>query len=142
VLLSQVHRLRALVLLARFLDMGPWAVELALSVGIFPYVLKLLQTTSSDLRNTLVFIWAKILALDRSCQARRSGTRRRRRRRLFAFGFVGGGAQLPACRLAPRHSHTPSHAHPPARSHARTQPPPPPHHPRVPLTRTYGRRWT
>jgi hypothetical protein len=50
VLLSQVHRLRALVLLGRFLDMGPWAVELALSVGIFPYVLKLLQTTSTDLR--------------------------------------------------------------------------------------------
>lgn len=43
VLLSQVHRLRALVLLGRFLDMGPWAVDLALSVGIFPYVLKLLQ---------------------------------------------------------------------------------------------------
>ena len=56
-LLSQVHRLRALVLLGRFLDMGPWAVDLALSVGIFPYVLKLLQTTSSDLRSTLVFIW-------------------------------------------------------------------------------------
>lgn len=68
VLLSQVHRLRALVLLGRFLDMGSWAVDLALSVGIFPYVLKLLQTTSSDLRTTLVFIWAKILALDRSCQ--------------------------------------------------------------------------
>jgi hypothetical protein len=40
VLLSQSHRLRALVLLGRFLDMGPWAVDLALSVGIFPYVLK------------------------------------------------------------------------------------------------------
>ncbi|GLD93241.1 hypothetical protein PINS_up001833 [Pythium insidiosum] len=35
VLLSQVHRLRALVLLKRFLDLGPWAVNLALSVGIF-----------------------------------------------------------------------------------------------------------
>ena len=69
VLLSQVHRLRALVLLGRFLDMGSWAVDLALSVGIFPYVLKLLQTTSLELRATLVFIWAKILALDRSCQA-------------------------------------------------------------------------
>ena len=69
VLLSQVHRLRALVLLGRFLDMGSWAVDLALSVGIFPYVLKLLQTTAADLRTTLVFIWAKILALDASCQA-------------------------------------------------------------------------
>jgi hypothetical protein len=69
VLLSQVHRLRALVLLGRFLDMGSWAVDLALSVGIFPYVLKLLQTTAADLRTTLVFIWTKILALDKSCQA-------------------------------------------------------------------------
>lgn len=39
VLLSQVHRLRALELLGKFLDLGPWAVNLALSVGIFPYVL-------------------------------------------------------------------------------------------------------
>ena len=70
VLLSQVHRARALQLLGRFLDLGSWAVDLALSVGIFPYVLKLLQTSTPDLRDTLVFIWTKILALDRSCQAR------------------------------------------------------------------------
>jgi regulator-associated protein of mTOR len=38
VLLSAVHRHRALVLLGRFLDLGPWAVNLALSVGIFPCV--------------------------------------------------------------------------------------------------------
>jgi WD40 repeat protein len=69
VLLSQSHRLRALLLLGRFLDKGPWAVDLALAVGIFPYVLKLLQTTAADLRHILVFIWAKILAVDRSCQA-------------------------------------------------------------------------
>ncbi|KAL9673526.1 hypothetical protein QQ045_029785 [Rhodiola kirilowii] len=68
VLLSQCHRFRALVLLGRFLDMGPWAVDLALSVGIFPYVLKLLQTTTLELRQILVFIWTKILALDKSCQ--------------------------------------------------------------------------
>lgn len=68
VLLSQVHRVRALVLLGRFLDMGAWAVDLALSVGIFPYVLKLLQTSAHDLRQTLVFIWTKILALDKTCQ--------------------------------------------------------------------------
>ena len=60
--------MRALKLLGRFLDMGSWAVDLALSVGIFPYVLKLLQTTAADLRSTLVFIWTKILALDKSCQ--------------------------------------------------------------------------
>uniref|UniRef100_A0AAQ4QX54 Regulatory-associated protein of mTOR n=1 Tax=Gasterosteus aculeatus aculeatus TaxID=481459 RepID=A0AAQ4QX54_GASAC len=69
VLLSQVHRLRALQLLGRFLDLGPWAVSLALSVGIFPYVLKLLQSSARELRPMLVFIWAKILAVDSSCQA-------------------------------------------------------------------------
>lgn len=37
----------------------------ALSVGIFPYVLKLLQTTTPELRQILVFIWTKILALDK-----------------------------------------------------------------------------
>ncbi|KAF3327412.1 regulatory-associated protein of TOR 2-like isoform X1 [Carex littledalei] len=68
VLLSQSHRFRALVLLGRFLDMGPWAVDRALSVGIFPYVLKLLQTKAMELRQILVFIWTKILALDKSCQ--------------------------------------------------------------------------
>ena len=68
VLLSQTHRLRALLLLARFLDLGLWAVNLALSVGIFPYVVKLLQSPSVDLRQVLVFIWAKLLAIDKSCQ--------------------------------------------------------------------------
>ncbi|XP_046483288.1 regulatory-associated protein of mTOR isoform X4 [Neodiprion pinetum] len=69
VLLSQVHRLRALELLGKFLDLGPWAVNLALSVGIFPYVLKLLQSNARELRPLLVFIWAKILAVDSTCQA-------------------------------------------------------------------------
>lgn len=68
VLLSQQHRLKALELLGAFLDLGPWAVDQALSVGIFPYVLKLLQSPMPELRQILVFIWAKILALDKSCQ--------------------------------------------------------------------------
>ncbi|KAJ6845017.1 regulatory-associated protein of TOR 2 isoform X1 [Iris pallida] len=68
VLYSQSLRFRALVLLGRFLDMGPWAVDLALSVGIFRYVLKLLPTPALELRQILVFIWTKILALDKSCQ--------------------------------------------------------------------------
>jgi regulator-associated protein of mTOR len=66
VLLSQVHRLRALLLLSKFLDFGKWAVDLALSVGIYPYVLKLLQSPALELRPVLVFIWAKLLAVDRS----------------------------------------------------------------------------
>ncbi|KAK9455107.1 hypothetical protein V1511DRAFT_499476 [Dipodascopsis uninucleata] len=64
VLLSQVHRLRALILLSRFLDLGPWAVYLALSIGIFPYVLKLLQSPAQELRPVLVFIWARIMSVD------------------------------------------------------------------------------
>ncbi|KAF2452426.1 raptor N-terminal caspase like domain-containing protein [Lineolata rhizophorae] len=69
VLLSQVHRLRALILLSKFLDLGPWAVNLALSIGIFPYVLKLLQSQAIELKPVMVFIWARILAVDPTCQA-------------------------------------------------------------------------
>ena len=68
VLLSQVHRLRALILLSRFLDLGPWAVNLALSIGIFPYVLKLLQSAALELKPVMIFIWARILSVDQSCQ--------------------------------------------------------------------------
>ncbi|KAF9582407.1 hypothetical protein BGW38_000247, partial [Lunasporangiospora selenospora] len=68
VLLSQVHRLRALFLLSKFLDLGPWAVNHALAVGISPYVLKLLQSPAADLKPVLVFIWTRLLAVDRSFQ--------------------------------------------------------------------------
>jgi len=68
VLLSQQHRVRALILLGRFLDLGPWAVQLALSIGIFPYVLKLLQSAASELKPVMVFIWTRVLAVDISCQ--------------------------------------------------------------------------
>lgn len=68
VLLSQAHRLRALVLLGRFLDLGSWAVQQALAVGIFPYILKLLQSPAPELKLILVFIWARIIAVDSSCQ--------------------------------------------------------------------------
>lgn len=68
VLLSQAHRLRALILLSRFVDLGPWAVHLSLSIGIFPYVQKLLQSPAIELKPVLIFIWARILAVDRSCQ--------------------------------------------------------------------------
>ena len=55
VLLSQQHRVRALILLGRFLDLGPWSVQLALSIGIFPYVLKLLQSAAAELKPVMVF---------------------------------------------------------------------------------------
>ncbi|KAI9223980.1 raptor N-terminal caspase like domain-containing protein [Blastocladiella britannica] len=70
VLLSQHHRTRALIILSRFLDLGPWAVAEALQVGIFPYVLKLLQSPAPELKPVLVFIWTRILAVDPAgCQA-------------------------------------------------------------------------
>ena len=69
VLLSQVHRLRALILLSRFLDLGPWAVNLALLIGIFPYVCKLLQSAAYELKPVMIFIWARILAVDSSGQS-------------------------------------------------------------------------
>ncbi|KAI5283148.1 DNA-directed DNA polymerase gamma mip1, partial [Ascosphaera atra] len=68
VLLSQAHRLRALVLLSKFLDLGPWAVHLALSIGIFPYVVKLLQSAAQELKPVMVFIWARIMAVDHTVQ--------------------------------------------------------------------------
>lgn len=66
ILLFQAHRVRALMLLRQFLDLGPWAVNLSLSLGIHPYVTKLLQ--SPENKQNLVGIWAKILAFDQSCQ--------------------------------------------------------------------------
>ncbi len=68
VVLSQAHRMRALMLLRRFLDLGPWAVNLALSVGVFPYVVKLLQDHTPELRQHIVGIWTRIMAFDPSCQ--------------------------------------------------------------------------
>lgn len=68
VLLSQPHRLRALILLSQFMDLGPWAVHLALTIGIFPYIARLLQAAGQDLKPVLIFIWARISAVDPSCQ--------------------------------------------------------------------------
>lgn len=64
VLLSQAHRLRALILLSKFLDLGPWAVNLALTIGIFPYVVKLLQSPAVELKPIMIFIWARIIAVE------------------------------------------------------------------------------
>ncbi|RXG72595.1 Regulatory-associated protein of mTOR [Armadillidium vulgare] len=69
VLLSQVYRPRALELLGTFLGLGPWAVNLVLEVGIFPYILKLLQSTAKELRPLLTLLWAKILAVDPQCKS-------------------------------------------------------------------------
>jgi regulatory associated protein of mTOR len=57
-----------LILLGRFLDLGPWAVQLSLSIGIFPYVLKLLQSAAQELKPVMIFIWTRVLAVDITCQ--------------------------------------------------------------------------
>lgn len=68
VLLSQAHRLKALILLCKFLDLGPWAVNVALSIGIFAYVLRLLQAPATELKPVLIYIWARILAVYENCK--------------------------------------------------------------------------
>ena len=68
VLLSPVYRVRALVLLRKFLNLGPSAVNLALSVGICPYVLRLLQSPINEYKHLLVGIWSKILIFDNGCK--------------------------------------------------------------------------
>lgn len=62
--MSHGHRLKALALLSKYVDLGPKAVEQALVVGIFPYILKLLQSPAPELRHVLVFIWTKIMAVN------------------------------------------------------------------------------
>ncbi|KAL3901810.1 MAG: hypothetical protein SGPRY_012228, partial [Prymnesium sp.] len=68
VLLSPTHRLRALLLLGSFVGLGAWAVGETLAVGIFPYVLKLLASHGGELRSSLLYLWARILLHDTSCQ--------------------------------------------------------------------------
>ena len=68
VLLSKAERLSALNLLCSYMDEGPCAVHLVLSVGIFPYVLKLLHSSFLELRKMMILIWAKILAVEPECK--------------------------------------------------------------------------
>ncbi|KAI6646536.1 hypothetical protein LOD99_12657 [Oopsacas minuta] len=68
VLLSKADRLSALNLLCTYMDEGPQAVHLVLSVGIFPYVLKLLHSSFVELKRLMIYIWAKILAVEPDCK--------------------------------------------------------------------------
>ena len=79
----------------------------ALSVGIFPYVLKLLQSSARELRPLLVFIWAKILAVDSVSNVCPPSPNRR-----TAESRVGGPAPLS---VLPPPSLTPSMASLPPR---------------------------
>jgi regulator-associated protein of mTOR len=48
--------------------LGPQAVHLALLVGIYPYILKLLHSPSGDIKEVLVCIWSSIIGFDLSCR--------------------------------------------------------------------------
>lgn len=71
VLMSNHHRARSLLLLARFVDLGPWAVCQALAVGLTPYIVKILAQPAS--RALPVFLWAKIIAHDPSVRHELAG---------------------------------------------------------------------
>lgn len=75
VLLSTLHRVRALQLLCRFLALGARAVRAVLNVGIFPYMLKLLQASAPNLRASMVYIWARIVAVDPVSELSHPGAR-------------------------------------------------------------------
>ena len=67
VLYVQTHRKRALALLSDFLDLGLWAVNQSLIVNIYPFVLKLLQSTDStnaEVKKYLINIWSKVLVVE------------------------------------------------------------------------------
>lgn len=74
VLLSQNLRPRALKLFAEFCDFGPWACLECLHVGIHPYILKLIGSTSTATNNnsvtrSLLHIWTRLMSVDPSCKA-------------------------------------------------------------------------
>lgn len=70
VFLSQQWRSRALELLVQYMDLEDrrTSVGEALDVGVFPYVLKLLQSAAPEIRASLGAIWVRILAYDPSCK--------------------------------------------------------------------------
>ncbi len=65
-LLSPSHRRRSLLLLARFLSRSTAAVQQVLDVGIFPYVLKLLEGGGGEVREVLCYVWVKLMGSDSS----------------------------------------------------------------------------
>ena len=67
-MLVQAHRERALQLLCEFVDLGTWAVCQAITVGLLPYIHRLVTNNEIALADRLVFAWAKIVSIDKSSQ--------------------------------------------------------------------------
>ncbi|KAJ1788085.1 Target of rapamycin complex 1 subunit kog1, partial [Coemansia sp. RSA 2167] len=65
-ILSQTHRLSVLVLLYRFVNLGPWAANMTLHVGFFTYLTKLLSSATVEIQELSILIWARLIAIDPS----------------------------------------------------------------------------
>lgn len=68
-LIQKQYRLRGVILLCRYLELQRRAVELALIIGIFPYMSSFLSKPPLRTLPYLVLIWGKILAYDPKCVA-------------------------------------------------------------------------
>ncbi len=53
--------------MARYMDLGQWAVLTTANVGIYPYVLTFLKQPMAEMRETLLFIWSRLLSFDVTC---------------------------------------------------------------------------
>ncbi|KAJ2611533.1 Target of rapamycin complex 1 subunit kog1 [Coemansia sp. RSA 1365] len=67
-LLSRKYCINALILLYRFTNLGPWAVSLVTAVGAYSYLTKLLSSRTSEVREILTLIWARLVAVDTTLQ--------------------------------------------------------------------------
>ncbi|ODV60408.1 ubiquitin-binding TORC1 subunit KOG1 [Ascoidea rubescens DSM 1968] len=56
------YRLISLFLIAKMVDLGPWAVSLVLESILLPCIMKSLKFFSNEFKPLLSFIWAKIMA--------------------------------------------------------------------------------
>ncbi|KAJ1674840.1 Target of rapamycin complex 1 subunit kog1, partial [Spiromyces aspiralis] len=64
VILNVRYRHQALMLFYQFISLGPWAVDLAMAVGIIRYIVRLLQSNSREIRDVLIMICARMVAVD------------------------------------------------------------------------------
>ena len=65
---SQFHRVTALRLLGRFMDMGPQAVEQTVTVTTVAYFMRYFTNCTAEIRGEIAHIWARIIAYDRRYQ--------------------------------------------------------------------------
>ncbi|CAJ0951511.1 unnamed protein product, partial [Mesorhabditis belari] len=68
-ILSARYRVRALELIARFLDFGDWAVGHVVEIGMPQYIAALLIESQRDLKPWMAFIWAKLISIDPSMKS-------------------------------------------------------------------------